>query len=786
MKGITSVKPLLYLFCLLWVLPVFSQPANNLRLMPYPAKVELKAGKFAVSSPLKIQFDHIPGPYQKTIEQAFSSLGVQIQSANENTPGHKIQISLGEPVSELEYPSQGVNEAYKLTVSESGISIDAVQIWGLLHAMQTLRQLYDKPSNTIPYVAIEDKPRFPWRGLLIDSVRHFIPIEVIKRQIDGMASAKLNVFHWHLTDDQGWRIPINGYSNLHMKASDGLFYTHRQIRDLVNYAARQGIRVVPEVDFPGHASAIALAYPELMSGPSPKKMERQWGVFKPLLDPSKPEVYTFIDAVFAQLNELFPDHYVHIGGDEVKTDHWRENKNIQVFMAEQQLSTEHDLHSYFNRRMQVMLKKYNKRMIGWDEILHPELDKDIVIQSWRGLHSLKKIVKGGFKGLLSNGYYIDQPQYAAYHYRNDPEGKLQPTSPTSDVLEQQLKWRTITLSMPRLKGADVRIKLWLPDDYSHALVQFNDHPLRWARKVHKYNQQLQIQVDSWKGEVTLAFDDLNDNLSKGRAMIGNAPYTLNLLEQRELLLNEVNTIIPTTKDPEPKQILGGEATIWSELVDGNNLDRRIWPRLYAIAERLWSPVHVNDPQNMYQRLWQMDKFAEQVVGLKHQQQLTHALNRLEPGTETSKLQIVIEMLEPAHYYTRHHIHYQQNRYHQLSPLNKLVDFLPIESQQMNRLDYKVKSLSNPDGFIQNRNDIIGMLKRYQGAIETIKYTVKGEVKQLLPILEKEINLGLSAINRCQTPLSEDAVSMTSVTEHAPSEIVIAIRLPVKKLSDLCR
>lgn len=190
----------------------------------------------------------------------------------------------------------------------NGVDISANTRFGALRAMETLLQLMQNgaENTSLPWVTIEDSPRFPWRGLLLDSARHFIPLPDIKRQIDGMAAAKLNVLHWHLTDDQGWRFSSKRYPKLTQLASDGLYYTPEQMREVVRYAAERGIRVVPEIDMPGHASAIAVAYPELMSAPGPYAMERHWGVLKPVLDPTKEATYAFADAMVSELAAIFP------------------------------------------------------------------------------------------------------------------------------------------------------------------------------------------------------------------------------------------------------------------------------------------------------------------------------------------------------------------------------------------------------------------------------------------------------------------------------------------------
>lgn len=174
--------------------------------------------------------------------------------------------------------------------------------------METLLQLLqtDGQNTFLPLVDIRDVPRFPWRGVLLDSARHFLPLPDILRQLDGMAAAKLNVFHWHLTDDQGWRFASEHYPKLQQQASDGQFYTREQMRQVVAYATARGIRVVPEIDMPGHASSIAVAYPDLMSAPGPYRMEREWGVHKPTLDPTRDEVYQFVDTIVGELAAIFP------------------------------------------------------------------------------------------------------------------------------------------------------------------------------------------------------------------------------------------------------------------------------------------------------------------------------------------------------------------------------------------------------------------------------------------------------------------------------------------------
>ena len=243
------------------------------------------------------------------------------------------------------FPKLGDDESYRLVInaamgkakSKAVVTIKANTEFGALHGLTTLVQLIGTNprdnSFNLPLLSIDDAPRFPWRGLLIDSVRHFIPLSALKRQLDGMAAAKLNVFHWHLTDDQGWRFESKRYPKLHQLASDNLFYSQQDIKELVQYANELGIRVVPEFDVPGHASAIAVAYPDLITVQKDYEMQRHWGVFEPLLDVSNAKVYQFIDDIVEELTMLFPDAYLHIGGDEVHPKQWQESKQIQTFNA---------------------------------------------------------------------------------------------------------------------------------------------------------------------------------------------------------------------------------------------------------------------------------------------------------------------------------------------------------------------------------------------------------------------------------------------------------------------
>jgi hexosaminidase len=300
--------------------------------------------------------------------------------------------------------------------------LKAPTVVGVLRGLETFLQLLegDREGFYLPAVSIQDRPRFPWRGLLIDIGRHFEPMEVIKRNLDAMAAVKLNVLHWHLTEDQGFRIESKRFPKLHRMGSDGLFYTQDEAREVIRYAAARGIRVVPEFDMPGHATSWLVGHPELGSAPGPYTIERRPGIFDPSLDPTREETYKFLDAFLGEMAALFPDAYLHVGGDENEGKHWDANPQIQAFMKEKGFKDHHALQSYFSRRVQEILKKHGKRMMGWDEIFQPDLPKDVVIHSWRGPKALAEAARQGYDGVLSNGFYIDLAYPASQHYAVDP------------------------------------------------------------------------------------------------------------------------------------------------------------------------------------------------------------------------------------------------------------------------------------------------------------------------------------------------------------------------------
>jgi hexosaminidase len=322
------------------------------------------------------------------------------------------------------------DESYRLTISTQRAEIEAPNPLGAMHGLETFYQLITNTDQgwTVRAALIDDHPRFAWRGLHIDVSRHFIPLEVIRRNLDGMAAVKLNVFHWHLSDDQGFRMESKKFPKLQELGSDGLYYTQAEAREIVDYARDRGIRVVPEFDIPGHATSWLVGYPELAAGPGPFQIIRIWGVHDPTMDPAKPAVYEFLDGFIGEMAAAFPDAYFHIGGDEVNGKQWAANKtDIPAFMQSHGFKTQHDLQAYFNQQIEKIVTKYGKRMEGWDEILNPALPKDIVIQSWRGAKSLVDAARQGYQGILSSGFYLDHIEPASKLYGVDPLGDQGPS-----------------------------------------------------------------------------------------------------------------------------------------------------------------------------------------------------------------------------------------------------------------------------------------------------------------------------------------------------------------------
>ncbi|HEV2463292.1 MAG TPA: family 20 glycosylhydrolase, partial [Acidobacteriaceae bacterium] len=394
-------------------------------LMPEPAHLAVENGDLPLTPSFTAATDsfhdaRLDDAIGRMLKQLESHTGLQIALAPSASKTGTLLITVDGPGEEIQNVDE--NESYSLDVTPNGAHLKAATDVGAMHGLQTFLQLVQAGGSSyiVPAVSIQDSPRFPWRGLMIDCSRHFEPIPVIKRTLDGMAAVKLNVFHWHLSDDQGFRIESKVFPKLSELGSDGDFYTQDQAREIVAYARARGIRVVPEFDIPGHAQSWFVGYPDLASAPGSYQIEHQYGVFDPVMDPTRESTYKFLDKFVGEMADIFPDPYMHIGGDENNGVQWKNSPRIQAFMKEHNLHSTSDLQTYFNQKLLPILKKHNKRMVGWDEIFAPGLSTDAVIESWRGFDSLAASAKQGYEGILAAGYYLDQIQPAGQHYQVDP------------------------------------------------------------------------------------------------------------------------------------------------------------------------------------------------------------------------------------------------------------------------------------------------------------------------------------------------------------------------------
>ena len=335
-------------------------------------------------------------------------------------------------------PVQTINEdeSYQLSVTPQGARLTAATDLGAMHGLETILQLATNEHGAcvLPAVTISDTPRFRWRGFMVDVSRHFEPVSVIKRTLDGMAAAKLNVFHWHLSDDQAFRSESKKFPKLTELGSDGQFYTQDEMREVVAYARARGIRVVPEFDMPGHSTSWILAYPGLSPEAHITQLPIVYGTPTAVLDPTLESTYKFINTLVEEMGKIFPDEYFHIGGDEVQGKAWLSDPHIAEFMKKKGFTSAAELQAHFNQRLEGILKKHNKKMIGWDEILNPALPKTIVIQSWRGEASLADGARQGYQGILSAPYYLDAQKTSAEMFLADPV----PSDTTMTADEQKL------------------------------------------------------------------------------------------------------------------------------------------------------------------------------------------------------------------------------------------------------------------------------------------------------------------------------------------------------------
>ncbi len=571
-----------------------SQPGiGSLPLIPWPASVDVGSGSLQLeSAALTAEFEAASTPL---VADAVARLSADVAKLTGLPAGAPTPIRIRTSEAEASAPGMQEDESYWLVVDDAGIYLDAATPWGALRGLASLTQLIGD-DGCIPHLAIDDRPRFSWRGLLLDPARHFLPLPALLRTLDGMARCKLNVLHLHLTDDQGFRFQVPGYPKL----ASAEHYSAADLRLVVERAAALGIRVVPEVDMPGHVTSWLTAYPEL--GYQQVQQAERFGVHAACLDPTSEAVYAVIASILDALVDLFPDPCLHIGGDEVSPRWWSEDPKVQALMAAEGLADVRAVQGYFNRRVAEMVVARDRQVVAWDEVIDAGMESDWIIQAWRGVTMRDRVTAAGGRVLLSAPYYLD------LHYPTDVHYGFDPGAAQSVLVERE----DSLVSDPRI---------------AHVAGG-----LRWT--------------EQWR---------------EGAVDSGS----------------------------DPELILGGEACLWSELVTDAVLDLRLWSRLPAVAERFWSPGTLVDAEDACRR---QDGFQDRMLplaGIDLEQQASSRWRALGVSESWDEL---VRMLEPVRWYGRllgmealrariaGSEMPQARPYDLSSPLDQLIDHLPVESR----------------------------------------------------------------------------------------------------------
>lgn len=512
------IKKNILAICLMFSISIFAQSQDSLFLIPQPVSLVRNAGYFYLKKTTVIE---ISGK-DKEIETVASMLMVDLKKAT----GYPLSIKIVNAFSpgNIHFTLSNKNavvigkEGYHLTVTSKAVDITAAKPVGLFYATQTFLQLFSPEieSNTviqkaawkIPSLKITDYPRFTWRGLMLDVARHFFTVDEVKKFIDDMAKYKFNLFHWHLTDDDGWRIEIKSYPKLteigawrpnkvgtytffqHPAPDEpntyGGFYTQEQIKEVVQYAAKKYINVMPEIDVPGHSLAAIAAYPELASfrgkyrpcsGDSTMVWPEDGSEFYALYDNSlcaaNEEVYVFLDKVFSEVASLFPFEYIHIGGDENAKNFWAKSEDIKQLMKREKITSLELVQNYFTRRVEKIIASKGKRVIGWDEILKGELDSGTVIMSWQR-------TKGGVEAASRKLQVVFAPNSYAYlnYMQGDPA--VEPPVHSTRLLKTVYETEPIPVEVDPKYVKGVQANLWTEQVYNYRHLQYMLWPRAFA------------------------------------------------------------------------------------------------------------------------------------------------------------------------------------------------------------------------------------------------------------------------------------------------------------------
>ena len=410
---------------------------NKLLLAPRPQRARLSAER-AQAGLLQSQ-----GPVSAPLAAALDRANGWLKGQSEATVPVRFEV---DDQSEAP-PALDDDESYRLHLSNDGVRISAPRLAGARHALASLVQISNQCGH-LPLGHIEDAPSFPWRGLMLDPARRFLSLDALLATLDAMALCKLNVLHLHLTDDQGFRFQSRAYPKLASAES----YSRDELRTLVTAAADRGIRIIPELDLPGHATSWLCAHPEWGPRRSPVAPSDRFGVHEAVLNPIDPAVLDAVDTLIGELAEAFPDPFIHIGGDEVNPTWWNESAEISAYMADQGLDGPTALQAQFNQRLAEFAARHGKRIIGWDEALEGGAPDGMVAQSWRGATARGRALAAGHDCVLSSGYYLDLFYPADVHHAYAPDASEEELLALEDALLEDPRFDHVAAGLKWTQG----------------------------------------------------------------------------------------------------------------------------------------------------------------------------------------------------------------------------------------------------------------------------------------------------------------------------------------------
>ncbi|WP_299823739.1 glycoside hydrolase family 20 protein [uncultured Pontibacter sp.] len=573
--------------------------AQTVSLIPEPVQLTMQQGSFAITKDTRIYVDG----KNDELKKIGQGLAQQIQKVTGVLPALEQKSPKSKAKNLIYLTLQGASdtlgaEGYTLQVKPSRITLAANKANGIFLGTQTMRQLMPAKATaaavTIPALSIVDKPVYEWRGMHLDVVRHFYPVEDVKRYIDYLAMHKFNTFHWHLTDDQGWRIQIKKHPKLtevgawrdstlighywdlpqtFKNERHGGFYTQEQIKEVVKYAQERYINVVPEIEMPGHALAALTAYPELSCTGGPHSVEAKWGIFPDIFCAGNEQTFAFLEDVLTEVMELFPSKIIHVGGDEAPKTRWKVCPKCQKRIADEGLKDEYELQSYFVQRMEKFVNKHGRIIIGWDEILEGGLAPNAYVMSWRG-------TKGGIAAAKAKHNVVMTPGTPLYFDYYQGERELEPISihgynplekvynfepmpaelsaeESKYILGAQANLWTEYIStfshieymvMPRM--AALSEVLWTPagkkewDSFKNRMQQqykrYDAMGINYAKSA--FNVRQNLQVDTANSSVLVSFMNEAANTKIHYTLDGSEPTTASPVYTKPLTLNETATI----------------------------------------------------------------------------------------------------------------------------------------------------------------------------------------------------------------------------------------------------